>query len=289
MTARLTLAFTAGIVATVNPCGFALLPAYLTYFLGLEGSSTDDARAPLRRAMSVSAAMTAGFVAVFGVVGTVWSSISELVGQRLPYATLAIGVGVVVLGVAMMRGFEPTVRLPKVELGGASRELTSMFLFGVSYAVASLSCTIGVFISVVSTTLAGETRLTTLATFIAYALGMGVTVTVLTAAVALARRGVVARFRSVLPYVGRVAGAMLIAAGLFVAYYAAVEVQELNSGGSSQVVRWSRNAQSAVQRWTERVGATRLAIAAVIVLVTIGLVTAVQRRTAVDHETTVAD
>ena len=26
-----------GMVATVNPCGFAMLPAYLSFFLGLEG------------------------------------------------------------------------------------------------------------------------------------------------------------------------------------------------------------------------------------------------------------
>ena len=51
MDARLALAFSAGMVATVNPCGFALLPAYLSYFLGLEeaelrtgGATTADGR-----------------------------------------------------------------------------------------------------------------------------------------------------------------------------------------------------------------------------------------------------
>ena len=36
--APLALAFAAGLVATVNPCGFAMLPAYLSYFMG-RGSS----------------------------------------------------------------------------------------------------------------------------------------------------------------------------------------------------------------------------------------------------------
>ena len=36
MTAALTLAFSAGMVATLNPCGFAMLPAYLSYFMGLQ-------------------------------------------------------------------------------------------------------------------------------------------------------------------------------------------------------------------------------------------------------------
>ena len=44
MDARLALAFSAGMVATVNPCGFALLPAYLSYFLGLEDASQSHGR-----------------------------------------------------------------------------------------------------------------------------------------------------------------------------------------------------------------------------------------------------
>ena len=270
MNGRLALAFTAGMVATVNPCGFALLPAYLTYFLGLEGDpagGTPDApRNPVRRALAVSAAVTLGFVAVFGVMGLVWSSVAEVVGERLPYATLVIGLGLVAVGVAMLRGFEPVVRLPKVQLSGEGRELTSMFLYGVSYAVASLSCTIGVFISVVSTTLAGEHALTSVVTFLAYALGMGVTLAVLTLGVALARQGIVHTFRRVLPYMNRISGALMVVAGLFVAYYAWVEVGELSSGRTSAVVTWSRDVQSAVQRWTERMGAGRLALAGLVVL-----------------------
>ena len=31
------LSFLRGLVATVNPCGFILLPTYLMFFLGLQG------------------------------------------------------------------------------------------------------------------------------------------------------------------------------------------------------------------------------------------------------------
>jgi cytochrome c-type biogenesis protein len=269
---RLALAFTAGMVATVNPCGFALLPAYLTYFLGLENGAESDPSAqaarrnPVRRALAVSAAVTLGFVAVFGVMGLLWSSVAEVVGRRLPYATFVIGLGLVAVGIAMLRGFEPMVKLPKVNLSGEGRELTSMFLYGVSYAVASLSCTIGVFISVVSTTLAGEHALTSLATFVAYALGMGVTLAVLTLGVAMARQGIVHTFRRAMPYVNRISGVLMVVAGAFVAYYAWVEIGELGSGRSSGVVNWSRDVQSAVQRWTERMGAGRLALAGIVIV-----------------------
>ena len=34
MSAAVTLAFGAGLLATVNPCGFALLPGFLSFYLG---------------------------------------------------------------------------------------------------------------------------------------------------------------------------------------------------------------------------------------------------------------
>ena len=280
MDAKLALAFSAGMVATVNPCGFALLPAYLSYFLGLEGDqpAATTGRSPVLRALAVSAAVTAGFLVVFGVMGLIWSSVSGVVGQRLPYLTIVIGIGLVVLGIAMLRGFEPVLRLPKVNLTRSGRELSSMFLFGVSYAVASLSCTIGVFISIVSTTLERSNFASSVATFVAYGLGMGMTLSILTIAVALARSGIVTTFRKILPYVNRISGVLLVLAGTFVSYYAWVEIQELDSGQSSTVVQWSRDVQSALQRWVERVGGGRLAIGAGIIIAATVVIALVARR-----------
>lgn len=274
----LALAFIAGTVATVNPCGFALLPAYLGYFLGLDDEGGDNDRLattgaggairtstaanPVLRALSVSAAVTLGFVAVFGIMGIIWSSVSGWLGGRLPYFTMAIGAVLVGLGIAMLRGFEPVINLPKLQLSERRRELSSMFLYGVSYAIASLSCTIGVFLAVTSTTLADSSFGQGVATFVAYGLGMGATLAVLTIAVALAKQGIVGRFRRLLPHIHTISGVLLIAAGAFVTYYAWVEVQELNGGASSGVVNWARDVQSSLQRWAEQQGAARLALAA---------------------------
>ncbi len=181
-------------------------------------------------------------------------------------AALGDGIGLVVLGIAMLRGFEPTVSLPKLQLDANRRELGSMFLYGISYAVASLSCTIPIFIGIVSTTLERSSFGAGVATFLAYGLGMGMTLAILTIAVALARAGIVTRFRRILPYINRISGGLLIVAGAFVGYYAWVEIQELSSGSSSPVVDFSRDLQSAMQRWVERVGGTRLALAALVVI-----------------------
>lgn len=289
----LALAFVAGAVATVNPCGFALLPAYLSYFLGLDegdpgdGSSAEHAVGdgsphagtnPVLRALGVSSAVTLGFIAVFGVMGIVWSSVSSWLGTRLPYFTIVVGVALVGLGIAMLAGFEPVINLPKLQLSDRRRELSSMFLYGVSYAIASLSCTIPVFIAVTSTTLTNSGFLAGLSTFLAYGLGMGTTLAVLTIAVALAKAGLIARFRSLLPKMNAISGALLILAGSFVAYYAYVEIQELAGNGSSGVVRWVRDTQSNLQHWAEQLGATRILVAAVVIVAGALAVTALVRR-----------
>src|SRR5690606_13519158 len=66
--APLAFAFGVGMVAAFNPCGFAMLPAYLAFFLGLEDRDT-DASASVFEAVKVSAVLTAGFVLVFGGFG----------------------------------------------------------------------------------------------------------------------------------------------------------------------------------------------------------------------------
>jgi cytochrome c biogenesis protein CcdA len=302
--AVLALAFSAGMVATVNPCGFAMLPAYLAYFLGLETpraasttsangttqpSGIDPVRSPVLRALAVSGCVTLGFLLVFGVMGFAWSSVSELIGRRLPYITILVGIALISVGIAMLRGFEPVVKLPGIQMSSEGRELTSMFIYGISYAIASLSCTIPIFIGIVSTTLDRNSFAAGLSTFLAYGLGMGTTLAILTLAVALTQQGILRTFRRILPYVNTISGVFLILAGGFVSYYAVIEINELNSRGSSTVVQSARQIQSSLQRWVEQVGGLQLALAAAIILGAVIAISATLRSDRSDRPDTDGD
>jgi cytochrome c biogenesis protein CcdA len=133
--APLALAFASGMVAIVNPCGFAMLPAYLGFFLGVEAGDR-TVRASVSRSLGVGLSVSAGFLLVFTAVGLAIYHLSASVDEWTPWATVVIGVVLVVVGVAMLAGFEPRVLLPKLERGGRSRDGWSMFVFGVSYAIA---------------------------------------------------------------------------------------------------------------------------------------------------------
>ena len=226
------LAVTAGMAATVNPCGFALLPAYLSAFVGMKEDGTRVTA--VSRALGVSLLLTAGFVTVFGVFGIVLSPILGEVQQYAPGFTVVFGILLVGLGIWLLTGRELVLRLPKFDRGGADGTLLGMYLFGVSYAVASLSCAIPNFLLVTSAAANEGSFVSRVVTFVLYGVGMGVVVTVLTLAVALARSGVVARFRSLIPRMNRVAGVLLLVAGAYVAYYGWYELRLFHFDGPAE-------------------------------------------------------
>lgn len=258
--APLAIAFGAGMLATVNPCGFAMLPAYLGYFLGLEGHDR-DVRASIGRSLGVGLSVSAGFLAVFSVVGLAIYHLSASVDRWTPWATIVIGGGLVVLGIAMLRGFEPVVSLPKLNRGGRERTGQSMFVFGVSYAVASISCALPLFTGAVAGTFRRANLLSSLAVFVAYALGMTLVLLALTVSMGMARQSMVRWLRQALPYVTRVSGGLLVLAGAYLAHYGWYEMQ-VRAGRSdgSRAVEVVTGWSDAIARWVNDIGATRLGL-----------------------------
>jgi len=218
----MTLSFLRGLVAAVNPCGFVLLPTYLMFFLGADTSEVSAGlgvrRASIRRALVVSSALTAGFMSVFIVVGLVTYNFTSWIQQNARYATIVVAVGLVVLGIAMLTGRGVGLALPRLDVGGRDRGVRSMFLFGVAYAVASLGCTIGLFlptlIAVRSNGVFGA-----LGNVAAYAAGMGLLITALTVSLAVAKIGLLGVLRRGMHRVETIAGVFVVLSGLYLAYY----------------------------------------------------------------------
>ncbi len=250
----------AGMVATFNPCGFAMLPAYLSYFLGLEDPSADTG-ASIIRALGVASVVSAGFITVFLMIGLPLSGLSQELQRFLPWLTVVIGAGLVLLGLVMIRGFEPTVALPHLDRGTGSRQLSSMYLFGLSYAIASLSCTLPVFTLTLSVTFTQDSFVSRLGLFVVYALGMALVLMALTLLIALARKSIVTHLRRALPYVNRAAGGLLVLAGAYLAYFGWFELRvksgDLDPGGPAQ---WVFDTNSDLANWVQATGPARVAL-----------------------------
>ncbi|HEX7304302.1 cytochrome c biogenesis CcdA family protein [Lentzea sp.] len=232
---ELALAVVAGMVATVNPCGFAMLPAYLALV----------AKDNLARAFLSGVVMTAGFVTFFGIFGLLVTPVAATLKSYLPVVTVVVGLVMVVVGVLLVLGKDLSLRLPKLQ--AAPTSLWSMYGYGVAFAIASLSCAIGPFLAVVGTSLQ-----TSGVAFLAYALGMGLVVT----ALAVAGSVLAPWIRKLLPHVGRIGGVVLVAVGAYVTYYGVYELRLFLADGNAAdpVVRAAGRFQTTLVQVVSAVG-----------------------------------
>jgi len=217
----LGLAFGAGMVSTVNPCGFAMLPAYLSLFLGLEEEAPTGRR--LLRALGVAGMVSLGFVALFGGVGLALTVGTRSLARFIPWAGLLTGVALVGMGLLLVLGRHISAGL-FTRLGARVAVpqrpgLRAFFLFGLAYGVASLGCTLPVFLVVVGGAMAVQGLLAGVVQFFLYGLGMGVTLALLTLALALFRDVALRSFRSLRPWVTPASGVLVAGMGIYLVYY----------------------------------------------------------------------
>jgi cytochrome c-type biogenesis protein len=224
----LGFAFGAGMVSAANPCGFAMLPAFLALFLSGTGEKPASPLARLRRALLVSAAVTAGFVLLFGVVGLTIAAGARALAGTFPWLGLATGALLIVAGAWLAVGgtlytgtlYTAVGERLSTPLAGAARNGTSgYFTFGLAYGLASLSCTLPIFLAVLGSTLTVASLPDTLLQLALYALGMGSVIVLLTLGIALFQGALVDRVRRLVRYIAPVSAGLLLLAGSYIVYY----------------------------------------------------------------------
>lgn len=235
-----------------------MLPAYLT--LVIDGDRHGRLRA-VTRAVTATAMMAFGFLTVFGLFGLLTVSVAATVQQYLPYVTVVVGGSLMVLGVWLLSGREARVPI-RNPLGLSARwaptaRLGSMFGYGLAYALASLSCTIGPFLAVTAGTSRVGRPADVALVYLAYTAGIALVVGVLAVGVAYASATVIDRMRRVLPYVNRLSGVVLVAAGLYVGYYGSYEIRLFTAGGDPDdpIIGAAGQIQRRLAGWVYQYGA----------------------------------
>lgn len=214
-------AFAAGMVASVNPCGALMLPSYIFFQLGAEGEAADrSAVEQAFKGLRIALVATVGFAVVFAAAGLVVTAGGRWLTDIFPFAGLIIGVAMVALGAWLLLTHRNLGILAASRMAvRPERSLWNMFLFGIAYAVSSLSCTLPIFLVVVGSALGGGNQLVSFVQFIGYALGMGAVLAVVTIGTALFRQAIERWLRRLMPYVHRLSAMFLIGAGLYLIYY----------------------------------------------------------------------
>ena len=222
--APLGYAFVAGMVASVNPCGFVLLPAYLAYYLGDDPGGGPRSRRPMLHALAVSATVAASFALLFGLAGLLAGLAAAPLTSVLPWIGTAVGVGLILLAGILASGRELTTSFgPRMaqHLRSATRNrgLRGYAAYGTAYGLASLGCTMPVFLGVVGTSFQLHGLAAATGQFVLFGLGMGTVLAVLTVATAGFGDGLIGRARTLGRHIGWASAAILWLAGAYIVYY----------------------------------------------------------------------
>ena len=251
-----------GMLAAVNPCGFVLLPTYLVYYLGAEAQAVGSRAASVARALKVGSAVSAGFVSLFLVVGLVTRLFTDAIRQNAKYVSLVIGIVLVGMGIRMLTGWKPRIITPDIETK-RDNTVRSMFTFGVAYAVASIGCTIGFLVSVILGSVGRNGYASGVVSVVLYGLGMGLLVTSLTVAIALAKNGFVRFLRRGLRWFDTVSAVLVTLTGLYLSWYWYGAITERGGDGViNRVDGW----QTSITTFLQGQGAWRLAVVFCIVI-----------------------
>ena len=218
--------FGAGMVSAVNPCGFAMLPVYLSLYLGAEAEQFRQRSWVVRLAKAVGVALVviAGYGVLFGIIGLVVSAGGTYLMSLMPWVSVFIGLGLVFVGIWLLLGkhisFSIFMRIGAAIGDPRTISIRGFFLFGVAFGASSLSCTLPIFLVVVGGSIASGNVVAGLSQFFWYILGTASVFMALTVSMAFVKGPVVINaLKRFSQYINKISAVLLIMAGSYICYY----------------------------------------------------------------------
>lgn len=258
-----------GVLAAVNPCGFVLLPAYLVSYLSVADDA--DATTRVRRSLSVGSSVSAGFLVVFLLVGTISRLFTNWIELNAKYAALVVGLVLIVVGVRMLSGWRPRLWIPVFNGDTRRSRIGGMFMFGMVYAVASIGCTIGLLTTAILGSFSRHGVLSGVFSVVMYGAGMAVFVMALTTSLAFANTALVRAGRGVMSVVSHVSSGLILITGVYLTWYWYVAITERTDQGG--VLQTFGNWQTTIVNNLSDIGAVPITVTSGLVIVAAALIT----------------
>lgn len=209
--------FALGVGAFFSPCGYPMLPAYLSYYLPRVDGERPSAAGALARGLGGGLLAALGALVVLLAVGALAVAVGAPFKRNVHWLELGGGLLVLALGVALLAGRAPSVRVPLRP--SQRRGAAGLALFGGLYAMVAAGCVAPLLVSTLAAAAAAPTALDGMLVVLAYASGLGAMLVGATLAVATAQETLLKRARAVLPHVERASGALLVLVGLYLVWY----------------------------------------------------------------------
>src|SRR3989344_1140382 len=220
-----SLAFSAGLISFLNPCGFALLPVYVAYYFKNEGLEKANVLRRIFAGLIFGLMVSLGFAAAFSLIGIIVAYIGRGLLKYVGWFDLFIGILLILIGFIYLFNLNAKVNLNKLTIFGEKlksnklkNKYASFFLYGMGFAIASLGCTLPIFLLVVTAASKAGGILNGLAIFLIYAAGMSFFMMLLSLAVALSKTAMEKSLKRWMPYLYKLGSIIVILAGAYLIY-----------------------------------------------------------------------
>jgi len=181
-----------GLASAASPCLLPLYPAFLAYLTGSAGAETDTARG--RRVSGfLGLAVLAGLITSMVLIGLVVVAISAPISQLLGLAVPIIDALLITLGVLLLAGINPFLKVPQIKVPGTSGPISQAYVYGLFLGPIALPCAGPFLIATLAISVGAAETIGTISTFVVFALGFGMPL-VLLSVLARTRQDQVVRF-----------------------------------------------------------------------------------------------
>lgn len=210
----LSFAFAAGVAAFFNPCGYAVLIAYISHFFSTKEKKTGVKR-NLLHGLSIGIIATIGFLTVFALTGLGIAFVSRSIAELIPWINFFLGFLLIGIGFYLLAGRTVSLNTHVGKINPNQTSALSFYKYGIIYAAASLGCVLPIFISVVVSGLASGSLTGGLGVFLAYSVGMGIVMTIVSIALATSKNALVNKIKKFAPHINKINAVILIALGIY--------------------------------------------------------------------------
>ena len=208
----------AGIMVNFGPCSLAVLPAYMSFFLGL---NTENQNVSVRKSIQLGATASLGVFGFYLALGLLFATAGTFLVAYAPQLKLTIATLILILGIMLLRG-------KSLELGFISRfkdsvskassgrsHIVSLLGFGVVYGAGGLSCFLPIFLPLVFFPFVGGQFFESVASFLIFALFQALFLIGATILIGYGKQTLFRKMIGQAETMKKIAGAILIATSIY--------------------------------------------------------------------------
>jgi cytochrome c-type biogenesis protein len=201
-----------GLASAASPCLLPLYPAFLAYLTGATGAEAGSSKSR-RISGFLGLAVLAGLITSMLLIGLIVVAVSAPISALLGFAIPIIDGLLIVLGVMLLAGFNPFMKVPSIRVPGANGPTSQAYIYGMFLGPIALPCAGPFLVATLAISVGATETIGTMATFAVFALGFGMPL-VLLSVLARSRQDSVVRFLARHHrHIEIISGVLLIGAG----------------------------------------------------------------------------